>query len=417
MALRFLARHGSRLARRGREEGRLARPWSSVSRSKHTVPQEIVAAGLPNSAHDGSILIRRSAFAEFSEACKSPHQMNPAFSTFTLRRCAFKEACQANPPSFNGSCRGFGSFTTDALSHFKGNAAIVLPQKTLFRRISTEAITKKLKLSPSTIKKPIDELMKTASRYKDVAGLQVEGFWKRNVMILVGAAGILACFLLWQIMYGVANLFVSFSEGMAKFGFLGMAAATVAFAAMALRARYTINPDKVYRIAMRMMNTSAAALEVLGPPLTGTDLRAYVMSSGGLKLKKLKPRIGSKRCFLIFPIQGSERKGLVSAEVKKKKGKYEFKLLAIDVAVPGAEQRLFLVGDEMEYKVGGGLIGQLRDPMFKAMAAQEEFDAQDEKEEEEEAKAEEARREQEAKDEEARRNEEIERLEKENANK
>lgn len=75
---------------------------------------------------------------------------------------------------------------------------------------------------------------------------------------------------------------------------------------------------------MRMLNTSAAALEVLGPPLTGTDLRAYVMSSGGLKLKNFKPRFGSRRCFLIFPIQGSDKKGLVSAEVKKKKGKVMF---------------------------------------------------------------------------------------------
>lgn len=96
---------------------------------------------------------------------------------------------------------------------------------------------------------------------------------------------------------------------------------------------------------------------------------------------------------------------------------YEFKMLAVDVAIPGAEQRLFLVGDELEYKVGGGLLGQLRDPIFKAMAAQEEFDAQDEKEEEEEEKAEEARQLQEVKDEEVRRNEEIERLERESLNK
>ena len=59
---------------------------------------------------------------------------------------------------------------------------------------------------------------------------------------------------------------------------------------------------------------------------------------------------------------------------------YHFQLLAIDVAIPGAEQRIYIVGDENEYNVGGGLIGQLRDPIFKAMAAQGEFDAQDEKE-------------------------------------
>ncbi|KAF2574128.1 hypothetical protein F2Q70_00002005 [Brassica cretica] len=44
------------------------------------------------------------------------------------------------------------------------------------------------------------------------------------------------------------------------------------------------------------------------------------MSGGGITFKKFKPTIRGKRCFLLFPVQGSERKGLVSVEVKKKKG-------------------------------------------------------------------------------------------------
>lgn len=71
---------------------------------------------------------------------------------------------------------------------------------------------------------------------------------------------------------------------------------------------------------MRRLNTSAGILEVMGAPLSGSDLRAYVMSGGGVTLKKFKPTFRSKRCFLIFPVRGSERKGLVSVEVKKKKG-------------------------------------------------------------------------------------------------
>lgn len=93
------------------------------------------------------------------------------------------------------------------------------------------------------------------------------------------------------------------------------------FKGLYIRSRFTINPDKVYRMAMRRLNTSAEILEVMGAPLTGTDLRAYVMSGGGLTLKKIKPSIRSRRCFLMFPINGSERKGLVNVEVKKKKGK------------------------------------------------------------------------------------------------
>jgi hypothetical protein len=93
------------------------------------------------------------------------------------------------------------------------------------------------------------------------------------------------------------------------------------FKGLYIRSRFTINPDKVYRMAMTRLNTSAQILEVMGAPLTGTDLRAYVMSGGGLTLKKIKPSIRSRRCFLIFPIKGSERKGLVNVEVKKKQGK------------------------------------------------------------------------------------------------
>ena len=75
---------------------------------------------------------------------------------------------------------------------------------------------------------------------------------------------------------------------------------------------------------MKKLNTSAGILEVMGAPLTGTDLRAYVMSGGGLTMSKFKPRLRSKRCFLIFPIRGPEKKGLVNVQVKKKDGKVCF---------------------------------------------------------------------------------------------
>uniref|UniRef100_A0A803MJJ5 Uncharacterized protein n=1 Tax=Chenopodium quinoa TaxID=63459 RepID=A0A803MJJ5_CHEQI len=166
-------------------------------------------------------------------------------------------------------------------------------------------------------------------------------------------------------------------------------------AGLYLRSRYNINPDKVYRMAMKELNTSASILEVLGAPLAGTDLRAYVMSGGGLTMSKLKPRLRSKRCFLIFPIRGSERKGLVSVQVKKKDGKYDVKLLAVDIPMAsGPDQRLFLIGDEEEYRIGGGLIGELRDPVVRAMAASKELEERDdiEAEEDEERELQEAER-------------------------
>ncbi|XP_021752317.1 uncharacterized protein LOC110717838 [Chenopodium quinoa] len=245
------------------------------------------------------------------------------------------------------------------------------------------------------VEKPLSAISSTFSRYKSVIGLQIEGFWKRNFLFMMGAGGVFVCIVLWRIMFGIANTFVGLSEGMAKYGFLALSSAMVAFAGLYLRSRYNINPDKVYRMAMKELNTSASILEVLGAPLAGTDLRAYVMSGGGLTMSKLKPRLRSKRCFLIFPIRGSERKGLVSVQVKKKEGKYNVKLLAVDIPMAsGPDQRLFLIGDEEEYRIGGGLIGELRDPVVRAMAASKELEERDdiEAEEDEERELQEAER-------------------------
>lgn len=236
--------------------------------------------------------------------------------------------------------------------------------------------------------------------------MHFDAFFKRNYLFLFGVGGVLLCALLWRIMFGIANTFVGLSEGMAKYGFLALSTAIVSFAGLYVRSRLTINPDRVYRIAMRRLNTAPGILEVMGAPLAGTDLRAYVMSGGGLTLKNFKPKFRRKRCFLIFPVQGSERKGLVSVEVKKKKGEYDMKLLAVDIPMAsGPDQRLFLIGDEEEYKVGGGLISMLRDPVVKAMAATKEFDDLDQIEEEEDA-------ERELQEAERKRLEEIEKLEK-----
>lgn len=82
------------------------------------------------------------------------------------------------------------------------------------------------------------------------------------------------------------------------------------------------------------------------------------------------------------------------------------KLLAVDVPMAsGPDQRLYLIGNEEEYRVGGGIISELRDPVVRAMAATKEFDDLDEIEEEEDAERE--RQETERKE-----REEIEKLEK-----
>ncbi|CAK9135913.1 unnamed protein product [Ilex paraguariensis] len=261
----------------------------------------------------------------------------------------------------------------------------------------------------NVVKNPVGAVQKTFARYKEAVGLQIDAFWKRNSLVLIGAGGVVVCILLWRVLFGIANTFVGLSEGMAKYGFLALSTAIVAFAGLYLRSRFTINPDKVYRMAMRRLNTSAGILEIMGAPLTGTNLRAYVMSGGGVTLKKFKPGLRGKRCFLIFPIHGSERKGLVSVEVKNKKGQYDMKLLAVDIPMAtGPDQRLYLIGDEEEYRVGGGLISELRDPVVKAMAATKEFEDRDELEDEEDA-------ERELQEAERKHHEEIEKLERESS--
>eukprot|EP00850_Spirogloea_muscicola_P011488 SM000071S21112 [mRNA] locus=s71:424190:426566:- [translate_table: standard] len=234
---------------------------------------------------------------------------------------------------------------------------------------------------------PLTGMSRVASRYKEAAGLQLEAFWRRNYLILVGALGLGVCLLLWRFMYGIANLFIHLSEGIANWGFLALAAAMTSFAALYIRSRYNINPDAVFRTAMRALNTNAGVLEIMGAPLTGSEVRAYVMSGGGLRMKGLNVRLASKRCFVIFPVRGSERRGLVSADVKRKKGKYDFKLLALDVPTAGEkEQRLYLVGNEATYQSSGGVISELRDPIVRALASQDAFEAEDQQEAEEDAR-------------------------------
>ncbi len=59
--------------------------------------------------------------------------------------------------------------------------------------------------------------------------------------------------------------------------------------------------------------------QVMGAPVAGSDVRAYVMTGGGLRLKHLRPSMRSRRVQMIFPLTGTERRGLVSLEAKKRK--------------------------------------------------------------------------------------------------
>lgn len=89
--------------------------------------------------------------------------------------------------------------------------------------------------------KPATALASTFSRYREAIGLQIEAFFRRNSLLLIGAGGLLVCALLWRIMFGIANTFVGLSEGMAKYGFLALSSAIVAFAVSS----FNLNPPVI----------------------------------------------------------------------------------------------------------------------------------------------------------------------------
>lgn len=102
-----------------------------------------------------------------------------------------------------------------------------------FRSFSIKRSEFGQKLNGNFAKKVIDKPMATVSstfsRYREAVGLQIDAFFRRYYLVLLGAGGVMLCGLLWRIMYGVANAFVGISEGLAKYGFLALSSAIVAF--------------------------------------------------------------------------------------------------------------------------------------------------------------------------------------------
>eukprot|EP00899_Mesostigma_viride_P006051 jgi/Mesvir1/15447/Mv06629-RA.1 len=206
-----------------------------------------------------------------------------------------------------------------------------------------------------------------------VARLQLTALWQRYYLFITAGGVVVFVDLLWNTMFCAASLFVNVSEGLAHFGMLGLAISCTLLGGLYWRARVTINPDALYRRTMRTLNASSALVEVMGAPIVGSDIRAYVLSGGGFKMRDFRPGLKAHRAHMICAVHGSEHKGLVSVAAKKKRGKYVFKLLAVDIpTAAGPEQRIYLEGGPAEYIEWGGLIGMLRDPLIQAMALERE---------------------------------------------
>lgn len=219
------------------------------------------------------------------------------------------------------------------------------------------------------------------------AGLQLDALWRSHGGKLALLAGALVVYMAWRVMYGVATSFMNLSETMAELGFLALAVSGALLGALWLRSRFTISPPAVHRLAMYRLNAHPGLLEVMGAPLVGSDLRASVLTGGGVAFKGLAwPKVRSRRLHMIFPIRGSERRGIVSVQAKKRRGKHELKLVAVDVpTAAGRDQRIYVVGGPKQYE-RGGILGELRDPFLRAVSMEDAFAREDDHEDEEESR-------------------------------
>eukprot|EP00887_Chlorella_sp_A99_P007729 scaffold20.g7729.t1 len=205
-----------------------------------------------------------------------------------------------------------------------------------------------------------------------VVSLQLEAFWQHHSSKVLAAGGGVLVYALWRATRAAAGLVAAGAEpsAAASAGLLALSASLVSLGYLGLRMRYRLDPQTVYRLA------------VLGAPLAGSEARASVLTGGKLKFSGLRPRMQSRRLQMIFPLKGTERRGLVSLEAKKRHGRYSFKLLAVDVpAYAGGEQRIFIEGGPSLYD-RGGVLTVLRDPFVRALSLEEAFVQEDETDDE-----------------------------------
>ncbi|KXZ46308.1 hypothetical protein GPECTOR_45g178 [Gonium pectorale] len=157
-------------------------------------------------------------------------------------------------------------------------------------------------------------------RLSQAARLQLAAAWQSYGTAAYAAAAVTAVYLLWRFMYGMTSTFISVNEKLAEYGLMALSLALVLLGALYVRWRLAVSPAAVYRQALVKLNTHPGVLEVMGAPLVGSPVRAYVVTGGGVYLsKKLRIKLRARRIQMMFPLSGSERKGLVSLEAKRKK--------------------------------------------------------------------------------------------------
>ena len=261
--------------------------------------------------------------------------------------------------------------------------------KTIIQLPAT-ASRKAFNLLPTSARRLWDSLQQPSNLQRAVS-LQLEAAWQQHKRKVLGAGLLVLAYTVWRAMRKTASAFIDVSQSLAATGLISLGAAlSIVAVAWLYRRHFVISPTAVYRSAMLKLDTHPGALEVLGAPLVGSDVRATVTIGGGLKFKGLRPKLRSRRVSMIFPLKGSERQGLVSVEAKKKAGHLKMTLLAVDVPMPaalGGEQRLFIEGGPKAYS-RGGVLDELRRPFLAALTSEDAAEEEDEAEEQREAAAE-----------------------------
>lgn len=185
----------------------MAKPWSSrfIIRSFHQFASKPSAGGNPTS----------SGISDF--IASSPKVIEtPNFSSWLLNSQRAHFSSSANPLGVFGKLHAHPE---------------LLPRRNLlgFRYFSLNRETGSKIFANKMAKKPALAVRNAVGRYKEAARLQIEAFWKRNYMMVLGAGGLVVCIVLWRLLFGIATTFIGFSEGMAKYGFLALSSAIVAF--------------------------------------------------------------------------------------------------------------------------------------------------------------------------------------------
>eukprot|EP01025_Chloroclados_australasicus_P051815 TRINITY_DN6038_c1_g1_i1.p1 TRINITY_DN6038_c1_g1~~TRINITY_DN6038_c1_g1_i1.p1 ORF type:complete len:363 (-),score=42.85 TRINITY_DN6038_c1_g1_i1:144-1232(-) len=158
---------------------------------------------------------------------------------------------------------------------------------------------------------------------------------------------------------------------------MGVGLAFVVLVNVLVRRYNSLSPESVYRMTMQRLHKHPGVLEVLGSPVVGSQSRAYVMSGGEIRMKGIYPSRRSRRLQMIFPLKGPERRGIVSVEAKKLKGRYYFKLISLDIPSPsGGEERVFILGNQALYE-RGHVMNELRVPFIQSLSLQDEYDLED----------------------------------------